>query len=32
MSFEMRKNIELATIIIGSIVLFAMPILVMMAA
>jgi hypothetical protein len=32
MSFEMRKNIELAAVIIGSVVLFAMPIFVMMAA
>jgi hypothetical protein len=32
MSFETRKNIELAVIIIGGIALFSMPIFVMMAA
>jgi hypothetical protein len=32
MSFETRKNIELAAVIIGGIILFAMPIFVMMAA
>ena len=32
MSFETKKKIELAAIIIGSIVLFSMPIFVMMAA
>jgi hypothetical protein len=32
MSFETKKKIELAVVIIGSIVLFSMPIFVMMAA
>jgi hypothetical protein len=32
MSFETKKKIEIAVVIIGSVILFAMPIFVMMAA